>query len=137
MWIAVNTVGAVLYTTQGLYFTALFWRGAHSHGHHRLACVAARSDDHVPSSPHPPMPEARIISVVGGESTGGRLLPRCSVSVCRRLSSRNSCASGSISIRDESLRYPSRQELLAAQHDSELSALQRADDAGQRSGRRG
>lgn len=53
VWIAVNTVGAVLYTSQGLYFTALFYAvlivmavtGWHS--------WSARSDDHHSSSPAP------------------------------------------------------------------------------------
>lgn len=53
VWIAVNTVGAVLYTSQGLYFTALFYAVLIVMAITGWRAWAARSDDHVPSSPAP------------------------------------------------------------------------------------
>lgn len=53
VWIAVNTVGAVLYTSQGLYFTALFYTVLIVMAVTGWRAWASRSDDHVPSSPTP------------------------------------------------------------------------------------
>lgn len=53
VWIAVNTVGAVLYTSQGLHFTALFYAVLIVMAITGWRAWTARSDDQVTSSPAP------------------------------------------------------------------------------------
>lgn len=77
------------------------------------------------------MPEARIISVVGGESTGKSTL---AAMLGERLSAVVVSEFLRIWVQHQG-RVPSVSEqagIMAAQHDSELSALRRANETGQR-----
>ncbi len=73
VWIAVNVVGTVLYASQGLYFTSLFYAVLILMAVTGWRAWSARAESRPRHRRWRPVPESRragLISVVGGESTG-------------------------------------------------------------------